>query len=68
MATVKRWYAKTTCSQSCEKQRLRWKHARKTWRMYLVYILPLLKPNSALRKVCRTRLTNGFEVTSYYRW
>ena len=23
------------------------------------------KPNSALRKVCRIRLTNGFEVTSY---
>ena len=23
------------------------------------------KPNSALRKVCRVRLTNGFEVTSY---
>ncbi|WP_407210864.1 hypothetical protein [Enterobacter cloacae] len=28
-------------------------------------IPPLLKPNSALRKVCRVRLTNGFEVTSY---
>jgi len=23
------------------------------------------KPNSALRKIARTRLTNGFEVTSY---
>ena len=23
------------------------------------------KPNSALRKVCRVRLTNGYEVTSY---
>src|ERR1700747_436729 len=23
------------------------------------------KPNSALRKVCRVRLTNGMEVTSY---
>ena len=23
------------------------------------------KPNSALRKVCRVRLVNGFEVTSY---
>lgn len=31
----------------------------------LVYILPLQKPNSALRKVCRVRLTNGFEVSSY---
>ena len=27
--------------------------------------LPPKKPNSALRKVCRVRLTNGFEVTSY---
>ena len=23
------------------------------------------KPNSALRKICRVRLTNGFEVTAY---
>lgn len=23
------------------------------------------KPNSAMRKICRVRLTNGFEVTSY---
>ncbi len=35
-----------------------------TWRV-LVYTLLHLKPNSALRKVCRIRLTNGFEVTSY---
>ena len=26
------------------------------------------KPNSALRKVARVRLTNGFEVTSYIPW
>lgn len=25
------------------------------------------KPNSALRKVCRVRLTNGFEVTAYIK-
>ncbi|WP_407181863.1 30S ribosomal protein S12 [Citrobacter europaeus] len=31
----------------------------------LVYIPPLLKTKPALRKVCRVRLTNGFEVTSY---
>ena len=24
-----------------------------------------MKPNSALRKVCRVRLSNGFEVNSY---
>lgn len=45
---------------------LRWKHARRNVAYVLVYILPLpKKPNSALRKVCRVRLTNGFEVTSY---
>src|ERR1700719_2798358 len=30
-----------------------------------VYTTPPKKPNSALRKVCRVRLTNGMEVTSY---
>ncbi|MCS6068561.1 30S ribosomal protein S12 [Klebsiella variicola subsp. variicola] len=29
-----------------------------------VYTTTPKKPNSALRKVCRVRLTNGFEVTS----
>ena len=30
-----------------------------------VYTTTPKKPNSALRKVCRVMLTNGFEVTSY---
>ncbi len=30
-----------------------------------VYTITPKKPNSALRKVCRVRLTNGFEVTAY---
>ena len=30
-----------------------------------VYTTTPKKPNSALRKVCRVRLTNGFDVTSY---
>lgn len=30
-----------------------------------VYTSTPKKPNSALRKVCRVRLTNGYEVTSY---
>ena len=30
-----------------------------------VYTTTPRKPNSALRKVCRVRLTNGMEVTSY---
>ncbi len=29
-----------------------------------VYTTTPKRPNSALRKVCRVRLTNGFEVTS----
>jgi len=30
-----------------------------------VYTATPKKPNSALRKVCRVKLSNGFEVTSY---
>ena len=30
-----------------------------------VYTTTPKKPNSALRKVCRVRLTSGYEVTSY---
>ena len=30
-----------------------------------VYTTTPKKPNSAIRKVCRVRLTNGFEVSSY---
>lgn len=30
-----------------------------------VYTTTPKKPNSAMRKVCRVRLVNGFEVTSY---
>ena len=30
-----------------------------------VYTTTPKKPNSALRKVCRVRMTNGMEVTSY---
>ena len=31
-----------------------------------VYTTTLKKPNSALRKVAKVRLTNGFEVTATY--
>nr|YP_009770231.1 ribosomal protein S12 [Zapoteca portoricensis]YP_009770276.1 ribosomal protein S12 [Zapoteca portoricensis]QIT00933.1 ribosomal protein S12 [Zapoteca portoricensis]QIT00978.1 ribosomal protein S12 [Zapoteca portoricensis] len=30
-----------------------------------VYTMPPKKPNSALRKVARVRLTSGFEITAY---
>ena len=41
----------------------RWKHVHKSVACVLVFIQQHL--NSALRKVARVRLTNGFEVTSY---
>ena len=37
----------------------------KTGCLYQVYTAIPKKPNSALRKVARARLTNGIEVTSY---
>ncbi|MEO0205168.1 MAG: 30S ribosomal protein S12, partial [candidate division WOR-3 bacterium] len=30
-----------------------------------VYTTTPKKPNSALRKVCKVRMTNGYEVTAY---
>ncbi len=43
-----------------------WKLARKKRGVCTrVYTTTPKKPNSALRKVCRVRLTNGFEVSSY---
>ena len=42
------------------------KQPAKTWRMYSrSYTTTPKKPNSALRKVAKVRLTNGFEVISY---
>ena len=42
------------------------RHARKNVAFARAYILrPPRKPNSALRKVARVRLTNGVEVTTY---
>jgi ribosomal protein S12 len=31
----------------------------------VVFVRTTLKPNSAIRKVARVRLTSGFEVTAY---
>ena len=45
---------------------LRWRLApQKRGVCTRVYTTTPKKPNSALRKVARVRLTNGFEVTSY---
>jgi len=53
-------------SQLIKQKYLQCSHVRKN----VVYVhvftqQPQKKPNSALRKVARIRLTNGFEVTSY---
>ena len=43
-----------------------WKRfTTKTWCLHRVYTATPKKPNSALRKVARVRLTNGMEVSSY---
>ncbi len=65
MATVNQLVRKPRARKVAKATCLRWKPARRNVAYVLVYIPPLLKPNSALRKVCRVRLTNGFEVTSY---
>ena len=41
------------------------KARRRNGGLYEVYTTTPKKPNSALRKVCRVRLVNGYEVTSY---
>ena len=42
-----------------------WRHVLKRGVCTRVYTTTPKKPNSALRKVARVRLSNGFEVTSY---
>lgn len=50
------WKTKSPALQSCPQRR---------GVCTRVYTTTPKKPNSALRKVCRVRLTNGYEVTSY---
>src|SRR5881628_2936673 len=52
----KAWKTKSPALQSCPQRR---------GVCTRVYTTTPKKPNSALRKVCRVRLTNGYEVTSY---
>src|SRR3954464_6668437 len=54
--TDKLWKTKSPALQSCPQRR---------GVCTRVYTTTPKKPNSALRKVCRVRLTNGYEVTSY---
>src|SRR5215210_1073457 len=52
----KAWKTKSPALESCPQRR---------GVCTRVYTTTPKKPNSALRKVCRVRLTNGYEVTSY---
>lgn len=52
----KLWKTKSPALQSCPQRR---------GVCTRVYTTTPKKPNSAIRKVCRVRLTNGYEVTSY---
>lgn len=51
-----RWKSKSPALKSCPQKR---------GVCTRVYTVTPKKPNSALRKVARVRLTNGFEVTAY---
>ena len=54
--TDKPWKTKSPALQGCPQRR---------GVCTRVYTTTPKKPNSALRKVCRVRLTNGYEVSSY---
>ena len=54
--TPKRYKTKAPALQECPQKR---------WVCTRVYTTTPKKPNSALRKVARVRLTNGHEVTAY---
>jgi len=54
--SAKPWKTKSPALQSCPQRR---------GVCTRVYTTTPKKPNSALRKVCRVRLTNGYEVSSY---
>jgi small subunit ribosomal protein S12 len=45
-----------------------WGCPQKRWVCVKVTTMTPKKPNSALRKVARVRLTNGYEVNAYIGW
>ena len=59
------WYAKVGSHSRPRPRRPRSRCPQKRGVCVRVYTTTPKKPNSALRKVCRVRLTNGMEVTSY---
>ena len=65
MATINQLVRKPRSVKAAKATFQRWKPARRNVAYAPAYIPLPRKPNSALRKVCRVRLTNGFEVTSY---
>jgi small subunit ribosomal protein S12 len=67
MPTINQLVRQGRRSEAVQKARCRRsKPARKNVVYALrVYTTTPKKPNSALRKVCKVRLTNGFEVISY---
>lgn len=66
MATINQLVRKPRSIRSKRPKFLRCRRARRNGACALACIPPpRKKPNSALRKVCRVRLTNGYEVSSY---
>lgn len=56
LQVIKNWIKRTTSELACPQKR---------WVCTKVYTTTPKKPNSALRKVAKVRLTNGLEVIAY---
>lgn len=59
LQSIKNTIKRTTSELACPQKR---------WVCTKVYTTTPKKPNSALRKVAKVRLTNGFEVIAYIPW
>ena len=65
MATINQLFASRGNVRSLRQTFLRCRRVHSRGVCTRVYTTTPKKPNSALRKVCRVRLTNGYEVSSY---
>ena len=65
MATINQLVRKPRKSKVAERRTSFARFSSKEGVCTRVYTTTPKKPNSALRKVCRVRLVNGYEVTSY---
>jgi len=66
MTTINQLIHKNRCAAKCKNKTPALKgNPQKRGMCLRVYTVKPKKPNSALRKVCRVRLTSGYEITAY---